>query len=433
MEAIVDGTTAPDPARPGRPGWLRRPNDLRVLAAAAAVGAVGDGAFHVTSAVYFTVVAGLTPAQVGAGLTMAWGLGFLLSAPMGALADRIGLRTAAVGWILMIAAALLAAATLDQPAVHVVIGVLIVYAVAQSGLGGVRQALVAAIVPSARRVSYRARLHVAINAGLATGAGLGGLALMVDTAAAYRITLLLDAVAFGLAAVTMSRLGRPHVQAGVSPVGASSMSAPGSKVPVLRDRPYLAVTVLTAALYLYMPLLTVVLPIFLTQQTVAPGWTVSIVFLVNTAGVLVMQVWAARRATDLAAARRLVRCAGAALGVSCALFAATATTGSERTAVALICAGALVQVIGEVMLAAGSWCAGFELADADRPGQWQSVFAAAQPLARAVGPVVLVTLVLGAPGVGWFLIAAIFVASGLLFSPVVRWGERALQPAPSTR
>jgi len=49
----------------------------RDLAMAQLANSVGDGAFVVTSALFFTRVVGLSTAEVGLGLTIAWLVGFL--------------------------------------------------------------------------------------------------------------------------------------------------------------------------------------------------------------------------------------------------------------------------------------------------------------------------------------------------------------------
>jgi MFS family permease len=390
----------------------RRPSgDLRTLRWAATGSAVGDGAFVTTSAVFLTAAAGLTPGQVGLDLTVAWASGFVLSPVLGALADRVGLRTCAVAWSMLVSGALVVLALSRRPGLVTVTSVLVVYAVAQSGLGGLRQTLVVTVASKDKRVTIRARMHVAVNAGLAVGCAMGGLALLAGTSTGYRAVLLMDAGIFALTAAALSRLA-------VRPGHGSHATRPG--LAVLRDRPYLAMTLLTGALYLYLPMLSVALPLYLTRHTAAPGWTVAAVFLVNTAGVLLLQLPAARRVTTLDRARRSVRLAGTALALSCLLFAA-ATTGGPATSVLWACAGTAVQVVGEVMLAAGAWYTGFELADPHHPGQWQAVSAAAHPLARAVGPLALVALLQSASVAGWSVLAAGFLAAGALFGPTVTW------------
>jgi len=119
--------------------------------------AVGDGSFHVTSALFLTQVVGLSVAQTGLWLSVAWAVGFALSTPIGHAADLWGLRRGAVALSLLVAASLvLATQVRDQVAF---LAVITGYAVAQSGLAAVRQAIVGTVVPPEDRVAVRARIH----------------------------------------------------------------------------------------------------------------------------------------------------------------------------------------------------------------------------------------------------------------------------------
>ncbi len=67
-----------------------------MLAAAQFTNSVGDGAYYVTSALYFTHVVELDPARTGLGLTLAWAVGSLVGVPLGRIADQRGPRGTAV-------------------------------------------------------------------------------------------------------------------------------------------------------------------------------------------------------------------------------------------------------------------------------------------------------------------------------------------------
>jgi hypothetical protein len=101
------------------------------------------------------------------------------------------------------------------------------------------------------------------------------------------------------------------------------------------------------------------------------------------------------------------------------VWACAATTGSPAVTLVLAGAGALVQVLAEVFLAAGAWHLSFALADPDRPGEWQGLWTSGVPLARAAGPALLVALLLGWDGPGWLLLGGIFAVAGATLHALV--------------
>ncbi|WP_373283236.1 hypothetical protein [Streptomyces prunicolor] len=142
------------------------------------------------------------------------------------------------------------------------------YASAQSGLAAARQALLAGLVSAGERTGLLAHLQSTLNAGLAVGAGLGGLALRAGTRSAYLGVFALDAVSFLVCAGLLVR-------------GVQVRKAGG--LGVLRDRPYVVVTLLNTVL-LRMPLLSLGLPLWIAWghlprplgsgggRTRRPGW-----------------------------------------------------------------------------------------------------------------------------------------------------------------
>jgi MFS family permease len=386
----------------------RRPG--RLLAAAQLAGSLGDGAFLTCSVLFFTRIVGLTPAQVGLGLTLGWAVGSVAGVPLGHLADRRGARGSAVLLALATAVSILAFLFVRSPLLFVLAACL--YGSCQTGLAAVRQALLAALADPERRTRVRAHLQSAGNAGLAVGAGLGGLALSADTASAYLTVFVLDAVSFVVTAALM--LALPAVTTTVPRAGEP-------KLAVLRDRPYALVTLLNAILLLRMPLLSVAIPLWIVERTTAPGWTVSALFVLNTVVVVLLQVRVAGRLASIGAAARMVRRSGLLLFASCVAFALSALGTSPWIAFAVLVAGALVQVLGEMLQSAGSWEIGFALAPADQQGQYQGFFGTGTSVARAIGPVLLSTVVIGWGLPGWLLMGAVFLAAGWAMGPAVRW------------
>lgn len=393
---------------------LERPRTRRagrLLAAAQLAGSLGDGAFLTCSVLFFTRIAGLTPAQVGLGLTLGWAVGSVAGVPLGQLADRHGARGSAVLLALATGASILAFLFIRSPVPFVLAACL--YGSCQTGLAAVRQALLAALADPERRTRIRAHLQSAGNAGLAVGAGLGGLALSADTASAYLTVFVLDSAAFVVTAALLRAL--PAVPRTTSPRTGAPKSA------VLRDRPYALVTLLNAILLLRMPLLSVAIPLWVVERTAAPGWTVSALFVLNTVVVVLLQVRVAGRLTTLGSAARMVSRSGVLLLVSCVAFALAALGTSPAVAFAVLVAGALVQVFGELLQSAGSWEIGFALAPADKQGEYQGFFGSGISVARAIGPLLLSTVVVGWGLPGWLLLGAVFLAAGRAMGPAVRW------------
>lgn len=394
-------------------GWAPS-RDVRTLAVSQFTNSLGDGAYYVTSVLYFVTVVGLSPTQVGVGLSFAWGLGFLCATPLGHLGDRLGLRGTAIALAFTTAAGLGLLMTVRSMTGFVV--AVTIYAIAQSGLGAVRQALVVKLVSERDRVRARARLQVMLNAGLGLGAAVGGLALAFGSADAYRAVLACDTVAFAVAGLLLGRLpAAPHARS--EPVWSGSLA-------VLRDRPFVIAAALNAVLYVYMPLMSVLLPLWIAERTAAPNWTAATVFVLSTVGVVAMQGGVARRVTGLISAARAVRRGGSLLGVACLVLAAAGGVDDAGVATLLIMLGAVVLVSGEVFVAAGSWSVSFDLSDVDRPGQWQGFFSSGIPVARAVGPVVLLALVMDWSDAGWVVVGFGFFAAGFGLAHVARRADR---------
>ncbi|MER6783598.1 MFS transporter [Streptomyces sp. NPDC000658] len=393
---------------PPRRTATRRTAPQRLLALAQLSNSVGDGAYYTTSALYFTQVIGLAPARVGLGLTLGWAVGSLAGVPLGRLADRRGPRGTAV--LLALATGLAVASfTLVRDFVPFVL-VACAYAAAQSGLAAARQALLAGLAPAGERTGLLARLQATLNAGLAVGAGLGGLALHAGTREAYLGVFVVDAVSFLVCALLLARL--PRVARGAVRPG-------GSALGVLRDRPYALVALLNTVLLLRMPLLSLVLPLWITERTAAPAWLVSALFVLNTAAVTVFQVRMARGVRGPASAARAVRRAGWVMCAACAVFALSAGA-SPWVAAGVLVLGSALQAAAEMGQSAGSWQLSFDLAPADRVGEYQGLFGTGVTVARTLGPLVLTWLLVEWGTPGWLLLGAATVAASYAMGPAAR-------------
>ncbi|CAG6393675.1 MFS transporter [Streptomyces cocklensis] len=391
------------------PKILPRPGPPRVLAQAQLANSIGDGAFYATSALFFTQIVGLSATRVGVALTVGWCTGMLAGVPLGALADRWGPRRTARVLAIYTSATLLAFLVIRSFPLFVLMFCL--YACCQGGLTSARQTLLAGLVDADERTRVRAQLQSTLNGGLALGAGVGGVALSVDTESAYLTVFAVDALMFLTAALVLGRLPE------VPPAAAPAAGEP--RLTVLRDRPYTLLTFLNAILYLNMPLLSLGLPLWIAERTDAPKPMAAAVLVVNMLSVVAFQVRVARQVTSLPTASRTTAKAGLLLFAACLVYAVTGTSLGAFWAVCVLLAGAFVQVFGEMMQGAGAWEIGFGLAPDGKQGQYQGFFGMAPQIARMLGPTVMTTLLIGWGSGGWLVLGGLFLGSGLAVHLVV--------------
>src|ERR1700710_2927831 len=65
---------------------------LRRLGTGTLMSAIGNGAWYTSWALFLTRSVGLSPGEVGLGMTVAGGVGLVSATPLGWLADRAGAR-----------------------------------------------------------------------------------------------------------------------------------------------------------------------------------------------------------------------------------------------------------------------------------------------------------------------------------------------------
>lgn len=394
----------------------------RTLAVGQLISKTGDGAYYVTSALFFTQVVGLSPAELGLGLTIAWTVALAVGVPLGHLADRVGPRETAV--FFFCCAAVAAGSYVFVRSFPLFVLAATVYAIGQRSGSAAQQALLAGVVQKGKITTVRAFLQAASNAGLAFGAALGGMVLLFDTREAYLTAFALNSVVFLAAALVLTR---------VPTVAPAPVSSEGEKSrSVLKDRPYVAVSVLNLILVLHGPLIDVALPLWIVTHTEAPKWVLAAMFVLNTLAVVAFQVRVARGVTDMTSAGRYVVKGGLLLGLSCVVFAYSGSGSSVWSAALLLLTAAAIQTAGEMMQSAGTWEISFGLTPDGRHGQYQAFFGSGHTVAELIGPLVLTGLLVYWGPPGWILLGALFVVASFLMVPAAKWGERRLNAGKAT-
>ncbi|MFF2191440.1 MFS transporter [Streptomyces sp. NPDC058157] len=391
---------------------LPRSPSVRVLAAATLIRSVGHGLFFTLSVLYFAHTDGMSVRLVGIGMTVAAVAAMAASVPAGHLADVFGPREVSSAFFFVQGVVTCAFVSVHGFGSFVVVAVLA--GVAESAGGAAFGAVVAGITEGAERVRARAYLRSVTNAGIAAGALGGGAVLAGGARSAQAWGLVASGILFAAGGLLQMRL--PALTGG----GGHVRSSPWA---VFADRRYALIGLLNVALVLNVGLLTVALPLWISERTAAPPSLYAVLLLINTLGVVLFQVRVSKRASDVRGAARTSRLAGIALLTCCALFAWSGDA-PLGLAVVLLVAGTAVHVLGELLYSAGAWALSYELAPEGAHGQYQGFFGMTSQLGSALTPVAATSLIIGFGGTGWLVFGLLMLLAGAAVPLAVRAERR---------
>ena len=283
------------------------------------------------------------------------------------------------------------------------------------GASAVRSGLIARIATGGRGVRFRAYLRAVTNVGISVGAGLGGLALLVDRPWAYLGVFALNAVTFVVTAALLGRL--PHL------APAPPRAEGESRQQVLRDRPYVLVSVLTGVFAMHFFVIDLAMPLWIATRTEAPKSLVAITLLVNTVAVALFQVRLSRGSATVGAAARTMLIGSFWVLGGFALIS-LADSRAVWAAVTLLLAGAGVHVVGEMIGSSGQWGVQMGLAPQERQVQYQGFAGMSFSIASILAPPRVVLLYIDWGGPGWFVMGGTVVVAAALNVLATRWALR---------
>lgn len=393
---------------------------LRVFVLVSLLDSLGTGLYLAGSAVYFVRIVGLSPAQLGLGMTIAGCAGFLATVPIGLLADRLGAKRVLTGLQLWLAITFTALAFVDGPLAFAVVCSLMV--MAECSAPPMIQAVVADLMRGSGQVNAMARIRTVRNIGYAVGSLLAVPLMATDTRWAFQALLIANAVSYVVAAILLRGVKlRATVRAAVRPSGARRRLRP--ELPRgLGDRRFLAVTGINGVLVLHSTVLNVGLPLWIVENTKAPVVTVPLLFVLNSALVIGLQVRFSRGADTPGRSRRVLYYAGVALAATCVLFALSSKPGPVG-AVILLTLAVLALTAGELWQAIAGWALPVDHAPEGRRAEYLSVFNLGVTVQGILGPL-LVTALITLRGTGWLLLAGAFALCAVLAGPLVAALER---------
>lgn len=384
----------------------------RIMAVGTFVNTIGNGMYMTVMVMYFTRSVGLPAAQVGLGLTIAGLVGLAAGVPVGHLADRRGPREVSVV-LGVLSAAVMAAFTV----VHVFwqfLVVAIVENLLSSSARAARGAMIARFGGEGKAV-FRAYLRSVTNVGIALGGVFGGLALVFDTRSWYVALIGVNAASFVGAALITLRV--PRLAPVPVPPGANRWIALG-------DRRFLAAAGLMAVMSMQFEVLLFAAPLWIAKVGHAPRWTVGALLIVNTVLVAGLQVRMSRGVDTLAKGVSATIRSGWIFAGAAAMFGVIGWVPSWAAVVVVLVAAA-VHSVGEIVQQAGVFELSYGLAAEHAQGQYQGLASMATGGAMALAPGVFSLACVDWAPAGWFVLGAVFAATGC----AMPWALRVRPPA----
>lgn len=400
---------------------LKSAGHVRALAVMALVDALGTGFFMAGSALFFIEVAGLSSVEVSIGMSVSGFTGFLATPLLGQVSDRWGARRVYTVLTLVQAGLFLTYPWVSSFAVFVCV----ICAVAAVEFGAVPAwaSLVATCVPAEKRVETRAQFRALANLGLALGTLATSVVIAVGTVTAYYSLVVVNGVSFLVCVLAARRL--PHIPPRRHEPGTPRFAA-------LKDGPFFSLVAVSSVLALHGAMLAVVVPLWIVTATEAPNFLVPVLMAVNTVLAIGLQVRVSAWAGSWRPAARLARWSGVLLAAAFAVFSLTGTPRGWPLA-GLLLLGVLLLTAAELAQSASAWGLAYDLAPADRQGEYQGAFGLTMAVQSTLGPA-LGALVLGpAGGAGWLLLGGAALAAAWLVVPVAHrsWARLNRTTAPA--
>ncbi|GAA2863659.1 MFS transporter [Paenarthrobacter ilicis] len=386
---------------------------LKILASAILVSTLGRGIFLTLTVLYFSRFVGLSAAEIALILSISSGVGVATSYIGGRLADRFSARRLLVGMVAVQGFAIASYTFAGNFGAAVVIACITVGV--DRGANATRSAIIARAFEGPNRVNARAVLRTVTNGGIAVGGMIAGLALLAGTAEAFRVMMVSAGVVYILSALHLRRLPN-RVNA---PRHDPANAAPMRGISPFRDRRYLLLTALSGIFGMQFGLAEMGVPLWISQDTSAPDVLISVVLVINTACVIMLQVPLSRGTHQPRHAGKIVMTGGLLMAVSCALYAMAGGV-TMVAAVVLLCGAALLHSLAEILSQAGAWGLSFELANPLQAGAYQGMFGMGSALGAMLAPLVVTATVVEHGLAGWCVLGAVFLASAAGIALIAR-------------
>ncbi|MCW2753318.1 MAG: hypothetical protein JWQ32_729 [Marmoricola sp.] len=383
---------------------------LRTLALGTIVNRAGSGALVTTFALYFTREVGFAPAQVGLALSIGALVGMLVQVPGGHLGDVRGPKQVLRAFTILSGVCTLGLLVTRQ--LWALIVVMALVSAADAVGNAVRNGYTARVATGGQGVRFKAYLRAVTNVAMSLGALLGGIALWINQPWAYLSVLALDAISSIVTGVLYARL--PNL----APAPPRGVGEP--RLAVLRDAPYVVVTLLSGVVAMHFIVMEVGIPLWISVHTHAPTSMVAVLLVINTLIVALFQVRLSLGAEDVTSSANAMVQGG--LWIAAGFVIISFSDGPGRiAAVGLLIGGALVHVVGEMISSGGQWGVSMGLAPEERQGQYQGFAGLGFGLANVVAPTLITVLCIQWGRPGWYVMAGLILGAAAALRPASAW------------
>jgi MFS family permease len=380
------------------------------------IASLGRGLWVPFALIYFHSVVGLPLPLIGLGLTIGglWGMAFTPLA--GILVDRFGPRV-----LLVVAQLVAGSCMLAFLLVHSFPLFLLVELVLATGLAmedPAFNALVAELFLEEDRDWWFGFNRSASNLGIGLGGLLAGAAVSLGGTAIYHVLLITNAISTisaGLLLLGLTlpvRHHRPHVQE------AHRERQPAGYRAVLRDRPFLGFIIIQAILCLCYMVLEIALPPYVLNNLHAPAWGFSMLYTINTAMVVVLQVPLMHLLMKHRRTRG-INLAGLVFAFSFLLFLA-ALIIPRWLLVPYLVMVMVIYTLGELLLSPSQVSLSMALAPENLRGRYMAISGLTYGLSSTLAPVLFTSLLTLGPAALWLPMTALIAGTACLILVVER-------------
>jgi len=396
--------------------YVPRSRSSGALIVSAFVDSTGTGLYIAASTLFLTTVAGLSPLQVGIGLSVAGVAGFVATIPLGHLADRVGPRRLLVILQVVRGLGFVGFAFVSGPVEYVLLSV--VLGASEGPISALTQSVVSSVVGEEDRVHTLALIRTARNAAFSVGTLVAAPLLFIGTDWAFRSTMLIDAASFFVGAVLLARVAlrtvvRPKIKQPLSELVAG-----------FRNGRYLSLTAINGFLMIHISVLFVALPLWAVGEGgVDPGF-VPLLVIINTVVALFLQAPLSSVAERPGGGRRALGLGIAALAASALVFGFVGV-GPLPVTLGVLIGGVLLLTLAEIWQSAGEWELSYRYAPDGQRSLYLSVFSTSKTIQNFAGPLIVTAAVLPLGMVGWLGLAACVLLAWPVLSVIVARLERA--------